>query len=364
MGEEKNILIQLQNEKESVTKCIDSRGSTLTHLESDCQQKAATINETFDALIESLKDRKSALMNSLNSNVLSTKTDTLKQMESLKQYQQKLTGLDSKYQSLINPKTQTTNNDDEKEQVQAMNNEQRKEEILSISDELNSSYSDIKIAADIRLTFNTKELQTMINNFGSIRMANTDDPEYDKERMPSFIDNNLELLLAEIPVKKLYRWALKSDNNFGWKPRCQRTVIYFYQNKKSYKVRMIIKENESKNFLMNQWVSIKELQEKNGDKLVWLWSSFDASIASEEGDDAKGFTKWCAKFFDDIAFERFEEKNKKVKAERMNAMKKEQEIQSIYDEEAEYYENDERLCFEMDVWKTYLWGKDASGKGS
>merc|ERR1712228_229662 len=384
MGEEKNILIQLQNEKESVTKCIDSRGSTLTHLESDCQQKAATINETFDALIESLKDRKSALLNSLNSNVLSTKTDTLKQMESLKQYQQKLTGLDSKYQSLINPKTQTTNNDDEKQQAKTINKEQRKEQILSISDEFNSSYSDIKIAADIRLTFNTKELQTMINNFGSIRMANADDPEYDKERMSSFIDNNLELLLAEIPVKKLYHWALKSDNNFGWKPRCQRTVIYFYQNKKSYKVRMIIKENESDNFLMNQWVAIKELQEKNGDKLVWLWSSFDASIASEEGDDAKGFTKWCAKFFDDIAFERFEdqynqarkiniqvldneaklEKNKKVKRERMNAMKKEQEIQSIYDEEAEYYENDERLCFEMDVWKTYLWGKDASGKGS
>ena len=130
----------------------------------------------------------------------------------------------------------------------------------------------------------------MINNFGSVRIGKPGDPQYDEEKVPSIIDNNLELLLAEIPVKKLYRWALKSDDDYTWKSRVQRTVIYFYQNKKSYKVRMIIKENESDNFLMNQWVSTKELVEK--ESLVWLWSSFDATIAAEEGDEKKGYTKW------------------------------------------------------------------------
>ena len=105
-AEEQDVLNQIQNEKESVTKSIDTMVSTLNNLETDCQQKTDTINETFDALIQSLKDRQFAVINNLNTDVLSTKTDALKQMESLKQYQQKLAELDSKYHSLINPKTQ------------------------------------------------------------------------------------------------------------------------------------------------------------------------------------------------------------------------------------------------------------------
>ena len=38
--------------------------------------------------------------------------------------------------------------------------------------------------------------------------------------------------------------------------------------------------------------------------------------------------------------------------------------EGIHDEDVQYYENDEKLNFEMDVWKTYLWGKDSIGKGS
>ena len=226
-----------------------------------------------------------------------------------------------------------------------------------------------------------------INNLGSVQIGKPGDPEYDEEKVPSIIDTNLELLLAEIPVKKLYRWALKSGDDYTWKSRCQRTVILFYQNKKSYKVRMIVKENESDKLLMNQWVSTKELQEK--EKLVWLWSAFDSTIASEEKNDKKGYTKWCAKFFDDIAFERFEdqynqarkiniqvldneEKLRKQRAKQEKLKKQfKREIEenddenlNINDEDAQYYENDEKLCFEMDVWKTYLWGKDVSGKGS
>ena len=148
-------------------------------------------------------------------------------------------------------------------------------------------------------------VEKSIHNFGSIRIGKAGDIDYDDESPADFVDLNAELLLSEIPVKKLYRWANKSGDDYKWESRVQRAVIYFYQNKKSYKVRMILKEKESERLLMNQWVSTKELVEKEA--LVWLWTAFDATIAKEEGDEKKGYTKWCAKFFDEIAFERFED---------------------------------------------------------
>eukprot|EP00483_Globobulimina_turgida_P011034 UN11055 len=133
---------------------------------------------------------------------------------------------------------------------------------------------------------------------------------------------------------------------------------------------MLVKENESETLLMNQWVSTKPLVEKEA--MVWVWSSFDATIAKEEGDEKKGYTKWCAKFFDDVAFERFEdqynqarkiniqvldneEKIRQNKLKQQRLRKQEQERldsvnMDIEDEDVIYYENDEKLCFEMDVW--------------
>merc|ERR1712176_1051657 len=179
-------------------------------------------------------------------------------------------------------------------------------------------------AADLNVQFEIKELESMIKNFGSIRIVKPGDPQYDEEKLPSIIDANFELLLAEIPVKKLYRWALKSGDDYTWKSRVQRAIILFYQNKKSYKVRMIVKENESDNLLMNQWVSTKELVEK--ESLVWLWSSFDATIAKELNDEKKGYTKWCGKFYDQIAFERFEDQYNQARKINIQVLENEEKI--------------------------------------
>eukprot|EP01083_Nonionella_stella_P249674 863058_1 len=242
--------------------------------------------------------------------------------------------------------------------------------------QFNKSFSKMEFNADIKLRLDSEPLETAINTFGSARIGKISDPDYDEEKVPSFIDANAELLLAEIPVKKLYRWA-----NDAWRSRAQRTIILFYQNKKSYKVRMIVKENESDEFLLNQWVHTNELVEK--ETLVWIWSAFDATIAKETGAEKKGYTKWCAKFFDDVAFERFQDqynqarkinlqvleneekiRKNKLKQERLRKQAEEEVDNDNGIEEAVYYENDEKLCYEMDVWKTYLWGKDAAGKGA
>jgi len=384
--EEKDIYTQINKEKESITKCIDSMVESMSKFENDEQEKTNLINETFDSLIKSLNDRRNGLINELKDNILTSKSEGLERIKSLKEYQQTLNDMDSKYQSLTNPPKQTKDNDDEKDKPEPMDASQRKEEILSMTKQLDPKHAETEFGATIKLRIDTNDIESLINNIGSIRIGKPGDPEYDEEKVPSIIDTNLEILLAEIPVKKLYRWALKSGDDYTWKSRCQRTVILFYQNKTSYKVRMIVKENESDNLLMNQWVATKELVEK--EKLVWLWSSFDATIAKEEGDEKKGYTKWCAKFFDDIAFERFEdqynqarkiniqvleneekvakqkEKQQKLKKKYEAEISRDEDINDIHDEDAEYYENDEKLCFEMDVWKTYLWSKDASGKGS
>eukprot|EP01084_Bolivina_argentea_P087268 157632_1 len=235
-----------------------------------------------------------------------------------------------------------------------------------------------EFVANIKFKLDLDDAESMIHNLGSIKISKPGDVEYDEEKVPSTINDQNEILLAEIPVKKLYRWGIKSGDDYTWKSRAQRTIILFYQHKKSYKVRMIVKENESTNFLMNQWVSTKELIEK--ENLVWLWNGYDSTIAKLENDEKKGYTKWCAKFFDEIAFERFEDQynqarkiniqvldnEKKIQKQKEEKQKKRIEFENtdIADEDAEYYENDEKLCYEMDVWKTYLWGLDASGKGS
>eukprot|EP01083_Nonionella_stella_P304363 1057281_1 len=120
--------------------------------------------------------------------------------------------------------------------------------------------------ADIKLRLDSEPLETAINTFGSARIGKISDPDYDEEKVPSFIDANAELLLAEIPVKKLYRWA-----NDAWRSRAQRTIILFYQNKKSYKVRMIVRDIDSDSdlFLMIQWFSKKEFVEKVSLSCIW-----------------------------------------------------------------------------------------------
>eukprot|EP01084_Bolivina_argentea_P282749 484054_1 len=368
--QEQDIYNQLKTEKETITKSMDRMMQSLASFETDSQQKTNTIHETFDALTKALNDRKIALLNDLNNDILTHKSNALTQIESLKQYDQTLTEMDAKYETL----THATADDDD----QKVDTEQRKTEILNMAKQFDSTYSTMDVAVDIKLIFDTKELRSMIDNFGSVLVGKADDLDYDGSDVPSFIDSNLDLLLAEIPVKRLYRWIVKSDDEHTWESRTQRSVILFYQNKKSYKVRMIVREKESDSdcFLMNQWVSKKELVEK--ETLAWIWSGYDATIATEEGDKKKGYSKWCGKFFDQVAFERFEEQYnqaRKINVQvlnneeqmRKNELKKEK-LEAISmmneEEEDEYYENDERLCFEMNIYQAYLWGKDASGKGA
>ena len=107
--EEKDIHTEINKEKEVITKCIDNVVESMSKFENDSQEKTNLINETFDSLIKSLNDRRNVLINELKDNVLTTKSDVLKQLESLKQYEQRLNDMDSKYQSLINPNSANDN---------------------------------------------------------------------------------------------------------------------------------------------------------------------------------------------------------------------------------------------------------------
>jgi len=397
--EEKDVYQVIVREKESITKSIDTMMSCLSKFESDAQDKSKLIEDIFGALTQHLESRKQSLLRELDENVLKSKTEALTQIESLRKYQDTLSELEEQYKSLTTAHGDDDNHaDDEKKAT--VSPSQRKQTILAISQQMEEHKDSRKeeqtneqFAYEMNVRLDSQEMESMIAGFGSVRVGKAGDFDYDEEKVPSFIDSNLELLLAEIPVKKLYRWALKdaekSDDEYTWKSRCQRAIILFYQNKKSYKVRMVVqeKESESDKLLMNQWVAIKQLAEK--EKLVWLWSSFDASVAAEEGDEKKGYTKWCAKFFDEIAFERFEDQYNQARKINIQVMENEEKLRKqrekqlrlkkefervskdteggnkeIHDEDAIYYENDERLCFEMDVWKTYLWQKDAAGKGA
>lgn len=193
------------------------------------------------------------------------------------------------------------------------------------------------------------------------------------------------------PVKRLYKWSMDESGKYVWKQRADRTTILFHQNKTSYKVRMVVKEKESNVLLVNQWVPTNELIKKQD--MVWMWSAFDMTVAKEEQLQSQtkkenetdvnaelvnknrnaGFSKWCARFYDDVNCERFEEQFNQARKINLQVIGNEPKLKSnencdeirIADgTDAQYYENDEKLCYEMDVWKMYLWQKDMQGTGS